>query len=82
MKAILESTSINIGMDIHTFHPSSYSCGFVCPVSSKWKNSSIRVFFEDMDCPLFPDIQYDDEFEIEVTIKRVPKNQPEVKNFK
>jgi hypothetical protein len=82
MKAILESTSMNIGMDMCAFQPSSYSCGFICPVGSKWRRSSIRVSFEDMDCPLFPDIQHDDEFEIEINLKRIPKNKPEVKTFK
>lgn len=82
MKAILESISANVSIDRYAFQPCSYSFGFICPVSSKWQHSSIRVSFEDMDSPLFADIQHDDEFEIEINLKRIPKNKPEVKNFK
>ena len=82
MKAILQSTSININGFPNEFHPATYSYEFVCPHNNKWFQSLIRVSFEDMGGPLFPNMQDDDEFEIEVILKRIPKSQPETKTFK
>ena len=61
----------------------SNSYSFWCKKNDKWRGDScVRVSFENITEPLFANMEYDDEFEIEITLKRTPKSKPEVKIFK
>jgi hypothetical protein len=83
MKAVLTSCQLNQCVDHGTFYGNSHSCKFFVPLHNKWTSDShIRIEFHDLESPLFRDMDYNDEFEIEIVINKIPKAKIETKVFK
>jgi hypothetical protein len=83
MKALLTERFVSQDFSFKDFQMFGYSYGFLCQLNNPWNNNSnIRVEFNNMDYPLFYNVDSEDEFEIEVIIKRKPKATQEIKSFK
>ena len=80
MKAVLTSCDVRSSLLPQALH---YTHRFLADSPKEFgPRSSIEVSLNNFSLPLFCNIQNSDEFEIELSIKRLPrKPEPEIRKF-